>query len=216
MKTSIDREMLPDYVSNQLMVFFPDGKNTGKTEIRKYLALTLDRTEYCFSRINVKYFRTGEEIFFNHLHGDHYAMFLYFLSNTLYKNNCDENLCAKIFQLNRYLHSIDVYYEVQLPDIFLFVHPLGTVLGRAEYSDFFMVYQHCNVGSNRNIYPVLKKYVSMHPGSSILGNCIVEENCRLAAGSLLLDRRLEKNSLYIGNPGQYVIKTSSEINPVWC
>lgn len=215
MEMSLDKHELLDYVCTQVRNFFPDKRTVRKEEIKKYFDPALQRTEYCFSRINVRYFKRGVDVFFNHLHADHYAMFLYFLSNTLYKNNADTDLCAKIFQLNRYLHSIDAYYEVQLPDIFLFVHPLGTVLGRAQYSNFFMVYQNCNVGSNKNVYPVLKEYVSMHPGSSVLGNCMVEENCKLAAGSLLLDRNLEKNSLYIGNPQRYVIKESSERNPVW-
>ena len=37
------------------------------------------------------------------------------------------------------LHGIDVFFTVDLPDIFLFCHPLCTVLGRAQYSDYFLV-----------------------------------------------------------------------------
>jgi serine O-acetyltransferase len=117
--------------------------------------------------------------------------------------------------LNKYLHGIDAFYEVELPDIFLFVHPLGTVLGRGTYSDYFLVYQRCGIGSNHDVYPVMKEFVTLRPGSSILGNCIVEENCTIAAGSLLLDKNLGENTLYIGNPRDYVIKTNSEILPIW-
>jgi len=77
------------------------------------------------------------------------------------------------------------------------------------------VYQKCNVGGNKDKYPVLGKYLSMHPGSVILGDCVVEENCKIAAGSFLLDMDLEKNSVYIGNPRDYVIKKSSERNIAW-
>ena len=215
MKMSISRSDLFEYVISQLKIFFPDKNVIEKKEIEQHFDLVLQRTEYCFSKVKGKYFTENSEVHFNHLHSDQYAMFLYFFSNTLYKKNSDLKLCTKIFQLNRYLHGIDVYYEVELPDIFLFVHPLGTVLGRGKYSNYFLVYQCCNVGSNKGIYPTLKEYVSLHPGSSVLGNCVVEENCKIAAGSLLLDKNLEKNSIYIGNPREFVIKKSGKRNPIW-
>jgi len=61
----------------------------------------------------------------------------------------------------------------------------------------------------------MKKFVTLRPGSSILGNCLVEENCTLAADSLLIDKNLEKNSLYIGNPRNHLIKTNSGILAIW-
>ena len=215
MQMSINKYDLIGYVCNQLRIFFPKKETNEKEGIKKCIDIGLQRVEYCFSKINAKYFRNGSDVLFNHLHGDHYAMFLYMLSNILYRNGSNLDLCTKIFQLNKYLHCVDAFYEIELPEIFLFVHPLGTVLGRANYSNYLIVYQHCNVGSNRNSYPTLKEYVSLHPGSSILGNCLVEENCKIAAGSLLLDMDLKKNSLYIGNPRGYVIKESLEKNPIW-
>ena len=142
-------------------------------------------------------------------------MFLYFAANTVYRNNSNLILATKLFQLNRLLHSLDAFYEVQLPDIFLVVHPLGTVLGRGNYSNFFLVYQRCNIGSNRDIYPSLGPYVSMHPGASILGNCTVGENCRLATGALLMDKNLEPDSTYIGNPKGHVIRATKEKSAIW-
>ena len=214
MKISIGNDLL-DYLTKQLTIFFPDNIEIRKNEIKPHFDLALQRIEYCFSKINSKYYRDESGVIFNHLHADQYAMFLYFLSHTLYKNNSDPVLCAKVFQLNRYLHGIDAYYEVELPDIFLFVHPLGTILGRGKYSNYFLVYQRCNIGSNKDIYPAMKEYVSLHPGASILGNCFVEENCKIAAGSILMDRNLDKNSLYIGMPNNYVIKESPQRSAFW-
>lgn len=215
MKMSLDKNDLVDYVANQLNIFFLDKNPIDSGEVKKYLDLALQRVEYCFSWINSKYYNDGSNTLFNHLHADHYAVFLYLLSNTLYRNNADLAVCAKVFQLNRYLHSIDVYYEVELPDIFLFSHPLGAVLGRARYSNFFRVAQQCTVGNNKNVYPTLEEHVSLYPGSAILGNCVVKENCKIAAGSLLLDRNLEKNSLYIGNPAGFTVRESREKDPIW-
>jgi serine O-acetyltransferase len=219
MKLSISSEELREYVSRQIKAFFPDRK-TDKGELIRYWEDALDRTEYCFNKVKSKYFWDGYDVTFNHLNADQYAMFLYILSNTLYRNNSDRNLCTKIFQLNRYLHSIDVFFEVKLPDIFLFVHTIGTVLGRAVYSDYLIVYQHCNVGGSTNadnqlVYPTIKKYVTMHPGTSILGDCTVGENCTLAAGSLLLNQKLERDNLYIGNPRNYIVKKREVHHYAW-
>ena len=211
---SLNKKDLCEYVTMQLKTFFPD-----KCELDKALCRNIDeilsRVEYCFSHVNGKYFNDGLQVFFNHLNSDQYAMFLYFASNTLYKNGVDEAVCQKIFYLNKCLHGIDVFYEVELPSIFLFVHPIGTVLGRGVYSDFFLVYQRCNVGSNKGCYPRLGKYVSLHPGSSILGDCKVGDNCRLAAGALLLDNDLKNNSTYIGRPNDYKIKSVYDKPHIW-
>jgi len=184
-------------------------------DIVPYLDVIMDRTQHCFSKINNKYFFDGREIVFNHLHADQYSMFLYIVCNTLYKNGSDIRLCTKICQLNKYLHGIDAFYEIELPNIFLFVHPLGTVLGRGTYADYFLVYQRCGIGSNHDVYPEMREFVTLRPGSSILGNCFVEENCTIASDSLLLDKNLGRNSLYIGNPRDHIIKTNSEVLPIW-
>ena len=96
---------------------------------------------------------------------------------------CGLDICEKIFLLNKKLHSCDIFYEVKLPSVFLLVHPLGTVLGRGNYSDFFVAYQRCGIGSNHHIYPTLGKYVTMRPGSAILGNSKIGDNCQIAAES---------------------------------
>ena len=215
MKLSVRRADLLDHVYGQLKAFFPDRMRIRKSELAASFGRSLDRAEFCFSHINAKYFTQGKTVQFNHLHADQYAMFLYLLSNTLYKDGADRNLCAKVFQLNRCLHGLDAFYEVGLPDIFLLVHPLGTVLGRATYQNYFMVYQQCNVGSNDDVYPSFQEYVCLHPGASVLGNCHVGKNSRIAAGSLLLDNDLKSNSLYIGNPRSYTIQTRTKLPDIW-
>lgn len=216
MKTSLSRNELSTYIKLQLNHFFPDKFKIERNHINKYIDFSLQRAELCFSHVNSRYFRDEKgKILFNHLNGDQFAMFLYLLANTIYKNNGDMIFCEKVFQLNKLLHGIDAFYEVALPDIFLFVHPLATVLGRGEYADYLLVYQRCNVGSNKGIYPKLGKYVSLHPGASILGNCHVGDNCKISTGSLLLDKNIHKNSLYIGSPQNYEIKKNKHKSEFW-
>ncbi len=215
MKMSIAGDDLQAYIIAQLNAFFPDKHKVSRSDMAGNFDIALQRLENCFSKINKKYFKENGSAVFNHLNADQYAMLLYFLANTLYRDNRDVNMCAKIFHLNRYLHGLDAFYEVELPDIFLFIHPLGTVLGRATYSDYLLVYQRCGVGSHNDIFPELKEYVSLHPGSSILGNCVIEDNCKISAGSTIMDMSLEKNSVYIGNTINFVIKKSLKKNNVW-
>jgi len=61
----------------------------------------------------------------------------------------------------------------------------------------------------------LGEYVTLRPGASIIGNCQVGNNCEIAAGSLVLDKDLKQNTLYIGNPKQYYIIKSKRLHPSW-
>lgn len=188
-------------------------ENVSPKVLQSNISRTLERVEHCFSHIADRYFFDGKKVLFNHLNGDQYGMFLYFLSNTLYREREDVSVCAKLFCLNKLLHGVDAFYEIELPDIFRWVHPLGTVLGRGHYSDYFLVYQRCGIGSNRGAYPRLGKFCSMHPGSSILGNSEIGNSCELGADALLLDRSLPDRSLYIGSPGNFrVIKKEPDLS----
>ena len=99
--------------------------------------------------------------------------------------------------------------------MFLFVHPIGTVLGRANYQDYLLVYQRCGVGSNHDIYPTLGEYVSFHPGATILGDSNIGKGCKISADSIILDKNLEENSIYIGNTIKHTIKPISSVSQFW-
>jgi serine O-acetyltransferase len=211
---SLKKNLLIRYVKKQLRSFFPDKISSRKIE--KNVDEVIDRLSYCFLRIQDKYFLKDSQRYFNHLNSSHYAMFLYFLSNSIYRNNADIELCEKIFYLNKIMNGIDVFYSVELPDIFLFSHPLGTVLGRAKYSDYFLVLQNCTIGGNRNLeYPSIGKNVSVYRGASIIGKCTIGDNCKISANSLVLDMDLDPNTIYIGTPSQHSIKESISTEKIW-
>lgn len=214
MKMSVSRDALLNYLAAQLAALFPDAQDP-RVGLAPHLSLALDRTEFCFSKIGTRYYFDGHQTLFDHLNGDHYAMFLYFFSNVLHRAGVDRALCARLFLLNKCLHGIDAFYEVSLPDVFLFMHPLGTVLGRGNYSNFLIVYQRCGVGANHDVYPTLHERVTLHPGASVFGNCIVGQNSRIAADSLLIDTNLEPNSVYFGKPGAFSIRTAPAEQAVW-
>lgn len=200
MKYTIKGKQLADYVHKQICLFYPDGSNIDIFNIEKCIDDTLNRVEYCFRHIKNKYYlNENNEILFNHLNSDHYAAFLYFLSNTIWLECGDERLPAKIFLLNKALHGLDLFYEISMPDIFLLVHPLGTVLGRASYSNYLVVYQGCTIGSVVGSgFPTIGEHLTMYSNSSLLGDCKVGNNATIGANSYAINLLIDRNQTVVG------------------
>ncbi|WP_420479203.1 hypothetical protein [Brevundimonas sp. FT23028] len=214
-RASLDARGLAAYAAAQVNAHFPDPAPVEVDELMAATTVALSRLEHCFSHVDNKYFFDGRQVVFNHLHGDQYAMWLYLLSNELFRQGGAPATCAKLFLLNKALHGLDAYYEVELPSVFLLVHPLGTVLGRGRYSDFFIAYQRCGVGSNHDVYPTFGRHVTLRPGSAVLGRCSIGDNCQIATESLVLDRDLPDNTLYIGNPKTATLRRQDGPLPIW-
>ena len=184
------------YIQKLLQLHFPDNKSLDFD--RSSVEKALSRIEYCHSHIKLKYFNQSGFPVFNHLHGDHMAAFLWFLSNTLYDENNDNLTAFKISYLNKIMHGIDLFCSVSMPDIFLLVHPVGTVLGNASYSDFLVVYQGCTIGSNGSEYPTIGKYNTFYSRSSLIGSCKTGDNVVFGASSSIINLAVPSNSLVVG------------------
>ena len=219
MSAALSLSLAPDRLAalaaGQVNALFPDGDDVTRDDLMPAMPNALARLEHCFARIDNKYFFDGTRAVFSHLHGDQYAMWLYFLSNELFRQGGSAAVCSKLFLLNKALHGCDMFYEVALPDIFLVVHPLGTVLGRGNYADYFVAYQRCGVGSNHDIYPTFGEHVTLRPGAAVLGKSMIGAGCQIAAEGLVIDRDLPENTLYIGNPKTAVTKPQTTRYPVW-
>lgn len=219
MKLSLSPEKLGQYVKRQVDTFFPDENSTEI--ILEYIDVTLIRVEACFDHINTSYYKKMDKTYFNHLHSSQYAAFLYLLSNTLHNNDVDSSVCEKLFFLNKALNGVDVLYSVKLPTIFLLGHPVGSVIGKAGFSDYLVIYQNCTIGGNYNRgsqipeYPRIGKYFEMYKGASVIGNCHIGDNCKVSAHSILYNTDLDDNSLYIGTPENYIIKENTKKHKVW-
>lgn len=198
-ESSLTNIQLTDYVYKQLSNFFPDLYKLDLIALRACVSKAIVRIRVSFEPIHLRYYNKGKKSFFNHLHGDHYAAFLYFLSNELYKEGL-ENFASKLFLLNKALFGIDAYYGLSLPEHFLFVHPLGTILGNADYGDFFVVYQGVTVGSTtKGVYPSFGERTILYSNSSIIGECKVGDDFVLAANASLLNTRVDNCSVIVGN-----------------
>lgn len=214
-RCSLTQVQLATYVQGQVTGMFPDPQPVTVDDIQTVLSQVLTRLEHCFQAVDNKYFFDGQHAVFSHLHGDQYAVFLYMLSNELFRQGAPKDLCSKVFLLNKALHGCDMYYEVELPSIFLVVHPLGTVLGRGQYSDYFVAYQRCGVGSNRDIYPTFGQHVTLRPGAAVLGSSAIGDHCQIAAETLIIDQDIGDNTLVMGPSGARRIKPNPAPYPLW-
>ena len=172
----------------------------------------LNCCERCFSRCRNKYYHSPDGVIFNPFHSGQYTIFLYWLARCLYEEWGERvrSLCDRIYFLNRALNSVDLYYEVKLPEFFFLEHPLGSVIGRATFGDGFVFRQQCNVGGNHDIYPRLGSNVILFSGVKILGNCSVGNNVLISANTFLIDIDIPDFSMVFGRPRDYVIKKISK------
>ena len=206
MRLSLERGDLSSFVAEQVSRSFPDRSVNGG-ELSNFVDRALERLEYSFSRINMKYYSEDGVAVFNHLNTNHYASFLYFLSNTIHRENGEESLAERVFALNKSLHGLDIFYEIEMPDVFLLVHPVGAVLGRAEYGNYLCVYQGCSVGANLDgVYPTFGEGVVLFGGSRVVGDSRIGDNCWIAPNAVVLETNVPANSVAFGLPPDMATK----------
>lgn len=204
--TSGSTASLYKLLRRQLESFFPVLDLEFDNEVTPAIDAALEKIEVCFSHQTNKYFSQGGTPFFNFYHSDQYAMFLYYVSNAISRRHGDRSVSDRIYYLNKVMNSVDIYHEVELPPVFLLGHPVGTVLGRAKYSNFFTVSQNCTVGNNKGVYPRFGEYVTMFSGSKVLGDCAIGNNVLISANSYVKDTNIEDNSVVFGCSPNLVIK----------
>ncbi len=193
MTLSMPTEGIRDYICRQLNNFFPDNQVVNEIDITGSLKIALERLEFCFKHVSNTRYNNGGTVIYNHLYSDHNILLYWFLSNTIWKKGENKALASKLYYLNKALHGFDCMYDTKLPDIFLVFHGVGTMLGKATYSNYFVVMQGCTVGANNGKYPILGEGVSLTANSSIIGDCSVGRLCTAGTRALLFNRHLQDN-----------------------
>ena len=210
-KRSLSNQALAEYVTNQLNHFFPDGHPVQSRDVLQEIYTAEERIYHCFSNIRKKYFNDGDQVHFSHLISDQYCMYLYMLSNSVYNNSKNEHLATKLYYLNKVLHSVDIFYTTQLPEIFLLVHPLGTIIGRAKFSDYFIAYQGCTVGClNEGVFPTFEGKTIMYANSKVLGNSVIGDNVCLAADATVVNERIVDNQIVLGASPELILRPNNK------
>src|SRR5690606_27406824 len=144
MRIDIGKRSITDLVARQLdsLFFLEEG---DQDLLARVMPDVLLRVERCFAQASNKYYRRDGEVYFSPWHSGQYTIFLYFLANTLFvaDRNAHRALADKLYYLTRALNGLDLYYEVEMPDIFFLDHPLGSVIGRGVFGNFFTFSQQC-------------------------------------------------------------------------
>lgn len=205
---SLSPRQLTKYLTRQLRNLFPDGWSSGRARANEVVKSALARMEVCTSEVIAKRYRTDSgEPCFSHLHSGQYAAFLYFAAHGAARKFGDHEFATRIYLLNKALHGLEVYYEADLPDVFVWEHPVGTVLGRAVYGERFVVLQHCTVGGNTRLeYPRIGKNVSMYAGATVIGRCSIGDHVQIAAGARIVDEDVPSGSIVFGSSPNLTIR----------
>jgi serine O-acetyltransferase len=196
---------LIELLHRQLSLFLIKEKEMNIVESN--LKEVLNRLEFCFENNVNKYYSKNEKIYFNPFHSGQWAIFLYYLSNTIFVNNNENSIVAdKVYYLNKTLNGCDILYETNLPSIYMSDHPVGAVMGKAKYSNYFSFCQGCTVGNNNGFYPNIGQYVTMLADSKIIGNCTIGDNVIIGANTYIKDDSIPPNSIVFGISPNLIIK----------
>lgn len=182
-------------------------------DVSKYISLAVERTYICLSHSMNKYAvskKMEDEIPFSVFNTVHYCIFLYQISRVAFEIDGNGQNAEKFYYLNKIMHTIDIFYEVELPKIWNAEHPIGSVMGRAKYSDYFFFYQGCTVGGNKGEYPTIGEKVIMCSDSKILGKAEIGDNVVISANTYIKDEVIPTNCMVFGQSPNLVIKMKAK------
>ncbi|MDQ5984349.1 MAG: hypothetical protein CSYNP_00042 [Syntrophus sp. SKADARSKE-3] len=195
-------EDLARYVLYQLRIFMPADQDEGFETINRYLPGTLKRMAPILAC--AKHFQPG---IFDHLNSQQYAMFLYLLANEIWTN--DESswvVCEKLFFLNRIFSGMDLYYKINMPEIFLIEHGGGSVLVNTHYGNKFVFFQSVTVGRLGDACPVIGEGVILFPNTVVTGESIIGDYSVISAGTIVNNKIIPPDSVVFSNGSDIVIK----------
>lgn len=196
--------LLTTQLSNNFLLEQPDEE----TRLLDTLETTLPDVERCFSKNSSRYYRAENgEVLFDPYQTCQYAIYLYFLARNIWRQHRDSRLASKVYALNKMLNACDLFYEVDLPDVFSCDHPIGAVMGRANYSNCFRFSQSCCVGNNKGAYPTIGERVTLLPYAKVVGDCNIGNNVFISNGAYVIDADIPDNSIVFGNSPDLVIKS---------
>jgi len=195
---------LLDYLAAQLGHFFPDKAAGTREALGRDLDEALGRLGRCIDAARM--WKAGA---FDYLHSSQYAMFLYMIANTVWRNRQDERLATKLFCLNKALNGIDCFYKIAMPEIWFVGHSVGIVFADATYGNYFVAYQNSTVGKNHGAAPRLGEGVVLYPNSAIIGDCTIGPRTFLGQGQSIIDQDTPGDCTVFSDNGKLVFRKPS-------
>lgn len=172
---------LTRYVATQLHNMFPvDSLERDMEVIIDSVPRALERMRPILGVV-----RAFEPDIFNHFNSLQYATFLYLLANEHWKVAASDFMADRLFCLNRALNAMDLFYSVEMPEIFFVSHGIGAVLGNATYGNRLVIFQNVTVGRVGEQRPSIGKNVVLYPGAVVTGRSEIGNNSIVTAGTVV-------------------------------
>lgn len=197
---NLEAGLLGAYCREQLRRLVPFGDEADFPLIDKHLPEALKRLDHCIA--NVRWWQPGH---FDILHSSQYCTFIYYLSNTIWRAEKSKSLCTKLFLLNKQLNAIDLFYEIDMPEVFFIGHSVGIVLAKATYGNHLVLYQNSTVGKNHGNAPVLEDGVILYPNTAVIGGSLVRQRSVIAQGVSVINRETEADHIAFQGPGNTLV-----------
>lgn len=184
---------LDHYIARQLDNMFPEGG------FEQDLALIAPLMERAMARMRpilaaVCAFTPDA---FNRFNSLQYTSLLYLVGNEEFRRNGHSELAARLFYLNRALNAIDLFYAVEMPEVFFVSHGLGAVLGNATYGNRLVIFQNVTVGRVGQDRPTLGDNIVLYPGAVVTGNARIGNNCVVSAGTVVHGMEMPDNTVAV-------------------
>lgn len=209
MKMSLSANELSNYVRRQIEYFMPDEYRYSEKKFFKATEIALDRCETCFKHILLPGYHNKQEVNFSHFHMDQYATFLYFLGNTLWNEYQEKDICDRLLNLNRILNGFFLSYKCPMPNIFILAHPVGSVIGNAQYSDGLYISQNVTINTHTDEEGKLDLKIGkgcfMGAGAKIIGNEAIGDRVSIGVDTLIYNRKIADDSVCMKSESGEVI-----------
>lgn len=197
---NLEANRLADYCCEQLRRLLPFCDESEFALVEKYLPEALKRLDHCIGQSSV--WKPGQ---FDILHSSQYCTFLYYLANTIWRCERTPRICTMLFLLNKALNGIDLFYEVEMPEVFFIGHSVGIVLAKANYGNYLVLYQNSTVGKNHGVAPVIEDGVILYPNSAIIGRCHIARRSLISQGTGVVNRDTEPGCIVFRGPGSSLV-----------
>lgn len=190
----MDRQRIGDYIIRQVEQFLV-FKDEGFEEcLWQVIDSALERFELCY-RNRIQKYSPGNFPCYN---ADAYVGLLYLVSNEIWRRYGNHEFAEKIYLLNRYINSVDIFYNRNLPSEFLLNHPLGTILGDATYGERFVAFQGVTVGGNSQFeLPEIGEGVVLYAGAKVIGRSKIGKGCQIGAGVTIYNEDIDAGSTVV-------------------
>lgn len=172
------RDSLVSYIAAQCAHVVPDGReDVFRKAVDAHIDEALERMHVCINACAP--WRPDQ---FNVLQSSQHCIFLYYLSNTIYRRSGDTAAATRLFLMNKAFNGIDLFYEIQMPPVFYIGHSVGIVLAKATYGNYLVLYQNSTVGRHKDQIPVIGDRVVLYPNTAVIGRSVIGDDAVLSQG----------------------------------